>query len=134
MVGPYAALTIDDATGPRWDAAIQLLANGEAPIQIGVLVLSSDPASANEPRRLHVEFDCPYDPSQVGKAPQERLGLVAQRDLDAARQSVDDLCRADERFATLMAESGLVYEYVHRYGMGALLVASAGATGDLNWR
>jgi hypothetical protein len=134
MVGPQAALTIDDVTGPRWDVALQLLTSGEAPIHIGVLVLSSDPASAKEPRRLHVEFDCPYDPSQVGKTPQERLRLVAQRDLDAARQTVDDLRRADERFAALVAESGLVYEYVHRYGMGALLVASAGATGDLNWR
>ena len=134
MVGPAQALSVEHLEGPRWELALQLLHDGEAAVEVRGLVLTTDPATANAKRRLHVEFDCPFDPSQVGNAPHERLKSVAEHDLHRARGIIADVCAEDERFATLVEGSGVVYEYAHRYGMGALLVATAGASGDLTWR
>ena len=98
------------------------------------LVFQADPETATSTRRVHIEFDCPFDPSQVGQAPSDRLRAIGARQLDEARQIVAALCAADDRFTTLIEGSGVVYEFVHRYGMGALLVATAGRSGDLSWR
>jgi len=134
MVGPAQALSVEHLEGPRWELALQLLHDGEAAVKVRGLVLTTDPATAKAKRRLHVEFDCPFDPSQVGKAPHERLQSVAEHDLRQARGVIAEVCAEDQLFARLVEESGVVYEYAHRYGMGALLVATAGASGDLTWR
>lgn len=134
MVGPSKDLAIDRLEGSRWELALELLATGEASVNLRGLVLRVDPATPKSRRRMHIEFACPVDPSQVGKSQHERLESLAQRDLDMARQTIDAVCHADKRFGNLVAESGLVYECVHRYGMGALLVATAGRSGDLSWR
>jgi hypothetical protein len=134
VVGPTHALSVEQFDGPRWELALQLLQDGEAPVNVRGLVLSADPATAGSPRRLHVKFDCPFDPSQVGRASQERLRSVAEHDLLAARSLIAQACEEDPRLAAVVEDSGVVYEYVHRYGMGALLVASAGTSGDLSWR
>lgn len=134
MVGPAQDLSVDQLDGPRWELALDLLQRGEAAVNLRGLVLRADTATAKTGRRLHVEFDCPFDPSQVGKSPHDRLESVARHDLQEARQTIQTACDEDERFATLVADSGVVYEFVHRYGMGALLVATAGRSGDLSWR
>ena len=134
MVSPAEALSVERLEGPRWDLALQLLRDGEAAVRLRGLVLNGDPPKAKTQRRLHVAFDCPFDPSQVGRGPHERLKSVAELDLREARDVIARTCADDQRFATMVEESGVVYEYVHRYGMGALLVATAGASGDLNWR
>lgn len=134
MVGPTQALSVEHPEGPRWELALQLLRDGEQAVEVRGLVLNTDPPTAKAQRRLHVEFECPFDPSQVGKGPHERLRSVAERDLSQARAVIAEVCAEDERFAALVEESGVVYEFVHRYGMGALLVATAGASTDLTWR
>jgi hypothetical protein len=48
--------------------------------------------------------------------------------------TIEEARSADERFSFLVAGSGVVYEVVPRYGMGSLLVATAGRTGDISWR
>lgn len=98
------------------------------------LVLSTDPATATSGRRLHVEFECPFDSSLAGKARHERLRSLADDELGGARATIEEACSEDERFSALVSGSGLVYEFVHRSGMGSLLVATAGRTGDLSWR
>jgi hypothetical protein len=103
-------------------------------VKVRGLVLTADPPTEKAQRRLHVEFDCPFDPSQIGKGPHERLKSVAERDLREARNVIARVCAEDQRFARLVEESGVVFEYAHRYGMGALLVATAGASGELIWR
>jgi hypothetical protein len=134
VVGPPQDLTIDRLEGSRWDLALQLLETGEGAVNLRGLVLRVDQATPKSGRRMHIEFECPIDPSQVGRAQHERLAHAAERDLQAARETIGLACRADERFAALVSDSGLVYEYVHRYGMGALLVATAGQSGEMSWR
>jgi len=94
----------------------------------------TDPATAKAGRRLHIEFDCPFDPSQVGRADHERVKAFGEQELHTARQVIASACHNDDRFAALVQQSGLVYEFVYRYGMGALLMATAGQSGDLTWR
>lgn len=134
MVGPVQDLSVDLLGGPRWELALDLLRRGEGAVNLRGLVLRTDPATAKAGRRLHIEFDCPFDPSQVGKSSYDRLAPVATRDLEGARNIIETACAEDERFADLVADSGVVYEFVHRYGMGSLLVATAGRAGDLSWR
>lgn len=134
MVGPAYDLLVDRLDGPRWELALDLLQNGGGGVSLNRLVLSTDPATAATGRRLHVEFECPFDPSLVNQANHERLRFAAEDDLSSARATIDSACGRDERFSALVAGSGVVYEFVHRYGMGSLLVATAGRTGDLSWR
>jgi hypothetical protein len=84
MVGPFQDLSVDNASGPRWEFALSLLQSGEGVVNFRGLVLSCDPAMAKGGRRLHVEFDCPFDPSLVGKSQHDRLGSLAKRDLERA--------------------------------------------------
>ena len=133
MVG-IQVLSVDALEGQRWDAALSMLETGDGAVGLQGLVLSRDLATDKAAPLLHIEIECPFDPSQVGRAPRDRLHDIATRSLAAARQTIGDLAQHDRRFADLVAESGQVYELVHRYGMGALLVATAGASGDLSWR
>ncbi|GAA5113883.1 hypothetical protein GCM10023339_18780 [Alloalcanivorax gelatiniphagus] len=82
---------------------------------------------------MHVEFECPFDPSLVNQAPHGRLKFVAKNNLTSACVTIEEACSADERFSALVASSGVVYELVHAYGMGSLLVATAGQTCELSW-
>jgi hypothetical protein len=41
---------------------------------------------------------------------------------------------ADPRFALLLERSGIVYECVHDYGMGAVLAATAEDDDPLTWQ
>jgi hypothetical protein len=134
MVGPAQDISVDRLDGARWELALEVLQSGEATVNLRGLVLRTDAATEKTGRRLHIEFDCPFDPSQVGKSPHDRLESVARRELREARQTIETACDEDERFDALVADSGVVYELVHRYGMGALLVATAGRSGDLSWR
>jgi hypothetical protein len=134
MVGPAQDISVDRLDGARWELALELLQSGQATVNLRGLVLRTDPATEKTGRRLHIEFDSPFDPSQVGKSPHDRLESVARPELREARQTIERACDEDERFAALVADSGVVYEFVHRYGMGALLVATAGRSGDLSWQ
>ena len=134
MVGPVVDLNVKVLEGPRWDLALHLLQTGEGAVGIGELVLTADPATEKAGRRLHIQFPCPFDPSQVGKLSNDQLRSLGIRDLELARETVSSACVVDPRLAALVADSGVVYEFVHQYGMGGLLVATAGRTGDLSWR
>lgn len=134
MEGPAYDLLVDKMEGPRWELGLDLLERGEGAVNLHGVVLRSDLATLKAGRRLHIEFDCPFDPSQVGKSLHDRLQAVATRNLEDARRIVEAACAEDERFADLVAGSGVIYEFVHRYGTGALLVATAGRTGELAWR
>lgn len=134
MVGSVQDLSLDTLDGPRWELALDLLQRGEGAVNLRGLVLRTDPATAKARQRLHIEFDCPFDPSQVGKSSHDRLESVATQDLEGARHTIETACAEDERFADLVADCGVVYEFVHRYDTGSLLVATAGRAGDLSWR
>jgi len=77
MVCPAQDRSVDGLEGPRWELALDLLQRGDKAVNFRGLVLRTDPATAKSRRRLHIEFECPFDPSQVGKSPHDRLESVA---------------------------------------------------------
>ena len=118
-VGPRVALQIESVGGPRRDAALDVLETGQAAIGLAGLALSCDPATAHVGRRLHVEFSCYADPVGVGGPARERLAELASRELDRARSVVEEASASDARFAALVEQSDIIYEFVHDYGMGS---------------
>lgn len=134
MVGPRAALTVEAPEGPRWELALELLTRGDDAVGLGSLILRTDPATSKAGRRLHIELPCPVDPLPAMESHRERLRALGNRDLDDARGLIESVCEEDARFAALVADSGVVYEYVYDYGMGTLLVATARRWGALDWK
>ena len=53
-------------------------------------------------RRLHVEFPCPHDPIANRRPTTEHLRDIAANELARARRTLEDACRADNRFASLV--------------------------------
>jgi hypothetical protein len=134
MVRPRASMHVEAVTDSRWAVALDLLESGETSIGLADLVLSSDPATDQVGRRLHVEFPCPVDPLQAGGPPSARLGDVADAALTRARGLIGTACDAAPRFQALVAHSDVLYEFVYDYGMGTLLVATARPSGPLTWK
>ena len=101
MVGPVHDLLVDRLDGPRWELALDLLRSGSGAVNLNGLVLSTDPATAAISRRLHVEFECPFDPSLVNQAPHERLRVVAENDLGRRGRRRNDQIQGRSRQTTL---------------------------------
>lgn len=134
MVSPRTALSVEAPGGPRWELALDLLERGDTAIGLGSLILRTDPATQKAGRRLHIEFPCPADPAVSLESRRERLRALGNHDLQDARQLIQSVCERDARFAALVTDSGVVYEFVHDYGMGTLLVATARRSGPLDWK
>ena len=81
-----------------------------------------------------MEFPCPLDPLRGDGSAPERLGGVATTALTRARELIRSASKADPRFAALVADSDVLYEFVYDYGMGTLLVATARPDGPLTWK
>jgi hypothetical protein len=113
---------------------VDVLESGEASVGLAELVFACDPSTQREGRRLHVEFPCRSDPLGAGGSARERLGALGEHELARARKVVQDACDADTRFATLVEQSNVIFEYVYDYGMGTLLIATARPSGPLTWR
>lgn len=134
MVSPRTALNVDMAGGPRWELALESLERGEGAVGLGDLILRTDPATPKAGRRLQIEFACPTGPALSMESRREQLHTLGNRDLEDARSLIESVCEKDARFAALVADSGVVYEFVHDYGMGTLLVATARRSGPLDWK
>lgn len=98
------------------------------------MILSCEAATGRADRRLHIEFPCPFEPLSARGPARERLSQPAERSLGEARELIDSAREASARFAALLASADVLYEYVHDYGMGTLLVATARPTGPLTWK
>lgn len=131
---PRAALTVESVGGSQWIAALEPLQSGAAAVGLGGLTLSCDPASAKAAPRLHIEFACPFDPMLTSGQRQPATEARANEELARARAVIDTACGVDASFEALVADSGVVYECVHRYGTGTLLVATARREGPLVWK
>lgn len=101
---------------------------------LGNLILRTDPATPKAGRLLHIGFECPADPALSMESRREQLHALGNHDLEDARRLIQSVCEKDARFAALVAHSGVVYEFVHDYGMGTLLVATARRSGPLDWK
>lgn len=111
-----------------------LLETGEGAVGIAHLILRTDPATENAGRRLHIEFACLPDPAPSMASRRRQLHRLGDQGLEDARTLIRSICGQDVRFAALVAESDVVYEFVHDYGMGTHLVATARRSGPLDWQ
>lgn len=134
MASSRVAFQVSEPTGARWEAALDLLEAGEASIGLRELTLNCDPATDRADRRLHIEFPCPFEPLSGRGPARDQLAQPAERSLREARELIESVREASPRFAALLASASVLYEYVHDYGMGTLLVATARPTGPLTWK
>ena len=124
MVGPKVALEMDSPNDARWNVGLELLERSEAAVTLAGLRLATDP-TRQASRRLRIEIPCFFDPVMVIGPNRARLQSIADKELDRARKVMETASALDARFARLFVQSGVVYEYVHDYGMGELLIATA---------
>jgi len=73
---------------------------------------------------FHVEVDCPNEPDQVTEG-------MARAALAPVIGQIQATIASDPRFGEPLDRFGCVYEYVHEYGMGGVLVAVGHGDGDL---
>lgn len=59
---------------------------------------------------------------------------MARAAMARAVAQIQAIIASDPRFGELLDRFGSVYEYVHDYGMGRVLVAVSQRDGDLEWR
>lgn len=134
MVAPRTAIRVADAQDSRWSVALEFLKAGDAAIGLDELALSVDLATDKSGPRLHIEFACPFDPVLLSGTRRSAMEDGANDSLGRARAVVAEACAADPGFNVLVTGSGVVYECVHDYGMGTLLVATARRAGPLIWK
>jgi hypothetical protein len=115
MVG-FQGLTVDEPSGKRWELALGLLESGEAPVRIRGLTMYRVVAGPTHDDLIHVEVDCPTEPDRVTEG-------MARSAVAGARGEIQALIASDPRFGELLDRFGSVYEYVHDYGLGGVLVA-----------
>jgi hypothetical protein len=94
---------------------------------MGALTLYRDAAGPAHDCLIHVDVDCPNEPDRVTE---EMARVVMAR----AVAQIQAIIASDPRFGELLDRFGSVYEYVHDYGMGRVLVAASQREGDLEWR
>jgi len=123
----FRGLNVSAADGDRWELALNLLETGDAPVRLGSITLCRDVGAPNADGHIHIEFPCLHDPDRI--TPE-----AGAHDLDSARSVVQAASAADHRFALLLHRFGFIYEYVHDYGMGGVLLATAREDGSLTWQ
>lgn len=120
--GVKGGLTVEEPEGPRWDLALDLIENGtEFVILRRGLVVSRE---ASGPVHLAVVI-------ASGNDPIVREG--AQATIDASREIVDQVAGKDERFSSMLARFGSLWEVVTDDGSGTIQLATTGDDGNLIW-
>ena len=132
----FQGLLVDELAGKRWELALGLLETGEAPVRVGALTLYRDAAGPAHDGLIHIEVDCPNEPDRVTEE-------MARAAMACAVAQIQAIVASDPRFGesccrwtrpcSLLDRFGSVYEYVHDYGMGRVLVAVSQREGDLEW-
>lgn len=116
------ALTVDEPRGERWGLALDLLSNGPDLVALGTgLLLNRDTSGPSSDGHIHIGI--------VASGPKEQ----AQSEVDAARQLVGRLAIEDERFGTLLRQSGVTWEYVGDGGSAFVTLARVDEDGTLVW-
>lgn len=94
---------------------------------MGWLTLYRDAVGPAHDGLIHVVVDCPNKPDQVTEE-------MARAALTRAISQIQATIASDPRFGELLDRFGSVYEYVHDYGMGGVLVAMGDGNGDIELR
>ncbi len=114
------ALTVDEASGQRWDAALSILAKGGYIVWRG-LGLTFRTQSVGEPPRvgpkLWVRMGTAWDPDHMTRG-------RAEAELRTAQGGIAELASHSKEFAELISGHPIAYELLHDYGMGAIRLAT----------
>lgn len=106
------AFVVTELSGERWELALELLKDSGDHVRLGPLELSR-PVHHGGDGRVHVAIDA------VGGVHDERADAAVRRDLHL----LSDLRASSAPLDRLIAEVGLVVEYVNDYDDGAVTLA-----------
>jgi hypothetical protein len=129
-VGRRDDLSVGEIPSQRWELALELLRQGrstcvlpgEVPVVMGRWTGWPD---ADE--MIHVLVYTTLDPEKV-------TPKIARHDAAAGLAVVRAAEAADPRLTQLFIEYGVVYEYLHDYGMGGLKIGDIDADGTVRLR
>lgn len=124
MVGPNG-LRIDDAEGPRWRVALDLLAasGSETVVYQGIGLWSGrDRNGRPDPENFTAAVPSSWRMDNVTEA-------TAREDLDRARGTLGGLREASPEFDAVVGSRFIEYVLVDDYGMGAVHLAAWGSDG-----
>ena len=124
-------LTVEEASGQRWKAALEILAEGGYIVWRGIgLTLRAhiDRGRSRIGPRLFVRVFTALEPAEVSPA-------RAEAELRRAQGELEELKAESPEFASLVAGRPLSYELLHDYGMGAVLLATWSEDGfEYRWK
>lgn len=114
------ALWVDEASGQRWRAALEVLAEGGYIVWRGIGLTLRTHIGKGQSRvgpRLFVRVSSAWEP--------EHMTLSrAEAELRRAQAELEDLKNESPDFAQLVSGRPTSYELIHDYGMGAVLLAT----------
>jgi hypothetical protein len=119
------AFSIDQPDGERWDLALAILAGGEGLVSIGALTLARDASGPRATGQLCVEIRARNTQGSINDA-----GAIAEIESGLA---LFDALLQDVRFAALVDEHGVTYEYVDDYETGRVRLATVAADRSVEW-
>jgi hypothetical protein len=113
------AFWVEEPRGPRWQDALQLLADGHYVVCMGLgLTLASEiPGRSMDPgSELKVRLETRHDPRRI-------TAQQAAAEIENAEAGVAEICERSADFARIVAGRPVVYELLEDYGMGAVRLA-----------
>jgi hypothetical protein len=113
-------LHLDEASGERWELALQLLADEVEVVAFTNVVLRSRKGE------LTISIETAHDPKLV-------TAEQARTEIDAGQQLVGRLREVDRRFDDLMRQRHVIWEYVYDYDTGSVLLADLAEDGRASW-
>ena len=122
----FSGLHVDQATGDRWELALDLLNSGEAAVSLAGVVISRDTQGPRATGRIAILL-------RSSTSPEFLTSTGAERDVMAALHVVNTAAAQDPRFGSLLAERGFDIEYVHADAMGDVRLANVSRDGGLTW-
>jgi hypothetical protein len=114
------ALTVEEASGQRWEAALSILAGGGYIVWRGIGLTFRTQTVGEQPKigsKLWVRVGTAWDPQNMTR---ER----AEAELRTAQVSIAELARESKDFAGLISGHAIAYELLYDYGMGAIRLAT----------
>lgn len=118
------ALWVDEPEGPRWELGLELLADGENVVCMGLgLTLASE--SLPGPRQTEPLLTVRVQTNRADSLTAEH----ALAELENAEAGLNEIRRRSAAFSALVANRQTLFELIDDYGMGAVRLAFKDASG-----
>lgn len=125
------ALAVDEAAGQRWQAALEILAEGGYILWRGIGLTLRAHIGKGRSRirpRLFVRVSSAWEPDLL-------TPLRAEAELRHAQAELQELKTESPDFARLVSGRPVCYELLHDYGMGSVLLATSSEEGfEYRWK